>query len=106
MPRNPFRRRRQTEATAPVPPGGEARGAAQPPGAARPPGTPAATAAPTPAPADPHQRIDGLRAWLAQVDRKLGVRTYIGAAIAVLALAAAVAALVLVVLLKRDAATK
>jgi len=56
-------------------------------------------------PADPQERIDGLRAWLAQVDRKLGVRTYLGAAIAVLALAAATVALVLTLSLKQDAAT-
>jgi hypothetical protein len=57
------------------------------------------------APTDPQERIDGLRAWLAQVDRKLGVRTYLGAAIAVLALAAAAVALVLTLSLKQDAAT-
>ncbi len=55
--------------------------------------------------ADPHERIDGLRAWVAQVDRKLGVRTYVGAAIAVLALAAAAVSLVLTLSLKQDAAT-
>ena len=55
--------------------------------------------------ADPHERIDGLRAWVAQVDRKLGVRTYVGAAIAVLALAAATVGLVLTLSLKQDAAT-
>ena len=57
------------------------------------------------APADPQERIDGLRAWVAQVDRKLGVRTYVGAAIAVLALAAAAVGLVLTLSLKQDAAT-
>lgn len=55
--------------------------------------------------ADPQERIDGLRAWVAQIDRKLGVRTYAGAAIAVLALAAAAVALVLTLSLKQDAAT-
>jgi peptidoglycan hydrolase CwlO-like protein len=40
------------------------------------------------------------------VDRKLGVRTYVGAAIAVLALAAAVVGLVLTLTLKQDAATE
>jgi hypothetical protein len=56
--------------------------------------------------ADPRESIDGLRAWVAQVDRKLGVRTYVGAAVAVLALAAAVVGLVLTLSLKQDAATE
>lgn len=55
---------------------------------------------------DPDQRVEGLRAWLAQVDRKLGVRTYIGAALLVLALAAAGVGLFLVLSLRQDAATK
>jgi septal ring factor EnvC (AmiA/AmiB activator) len=42
---------------------------------------------------------------VAQVDRKLGVRTYVGAAIALLAVAAAVVSLVLTLSLKQDAAT-
>jgi septal ring factor EnvC (AmiA/AmiB activator) len=66
--------------------------------------TPQPVATPS-APADPQERIDGLRAWLAQVDRKLGVRTYLGAAIAVLALAAAVVGLILTLSLKQEAAT-
>ena len=66
-------------------------------------GRPAATPLGRP---DPHERIDGLRAWLAQVDRKLGTRTYIGAALAVLALAAAGVGLYLAITLKQDAATK
>lgn len=70
------------------------------------PASPAPQASATPrAPADPQERIDGLRAWVAQVDRKLGVRTYVGAAIAVLALAAAAVGLVLTLSLKQDAAT-
>jgi uncharacterized protein HemX len=52
------------------------------------------------------QRIDGLRAWLAQVDRRLGIRTYLGAALAVLAVAAAGVALYLAVSVKQDTATK
>jgi len=55
---------------------------------------------------DPQEQIDGLRAWLADIDRKLGVRTYIGGALAVLALAAAGAAIFLTLSLKQDAATK
>jgi uncharacterized protein HemX len=66
--------------------------------------TPQASAAPE-ARADPQERIDGLGAWIAQVDRKLGVRTYVGAAIAVLALAAAAVGLALTLSLKQDAAT-
>jgi cell division protein FtsL len=66
--------------------------------------TPQASATPQ-APADPQERIDGLRAWVAQVDRKLGVRTYVGAAIAVMALAAAAVGLALTLSLKQDAAT-
>ncbi len=50
--------------------------------------------------------LAGIRAWLAQLDRKLGTRTYIGLALAVLALAAAGAALYLTLSLKQDAATK
>lgn len=54
---------------------------------------------------DPHERIDGLRAWLAQVDRKLGVRTYAFAAASVLALAAAAVAIVFALQLQEDSAT-
>jgi uncharacterized protein HemX len=78
-------------------------------------GTPAPAAAgearpspPTPPPQRPdaHARIDGLRAWLGDLDRRLGLRTYVLGAAALLALAAAVVALVLVLQLKRDAATE
>ena len=54
--------------------------------------------------ADPHQRIDGLRAWLAQVDRKVGIRTYALGAAAALALAAAIVAIVLALGLEEDSA--
>ncbi len=54
------------------------------------------------APADP----DGLRAWVAQIDRKLGTRTYAGAAAAVLALAAAIVAIVLAIDARDNSATK
>jgi uncharacterized protein HemX len=60
-------------------------------------------ASPPPAPQSP---IDGLRAWLAQLDRSLGVRTYLLAAISVLGLAAGVVAVVLVLQLKQDSASK
>ena len=65
----------------------------------------AARAGPPAARPDPHERIDALRAWLGQIDRKIALRTYLFGAIALLALAAAVVALVLVLQLKRDAAT-
>jgi len=58
------------------------------------------------APEDPRSSIEGLRAWLAQLDRNLGVRTYILGALAVVSLAASAVAIVLVLQLKRDAATK
>src|SRR5215208_2601071 len=57
-------------------------------------------------PVGPNERIDGLRAWVAQVDRKLGVRTYIGAALTLLALAAAGVALFFALQAKQDSATK
>ncbi|MGH2960704.1 MAG: hypothetical protein ACRDL3_00705 [Solirubrobacterales bacterium] len=75
----------------------------KPPGPGKPqtPGTPAAGHS-----VDPHERIDGLRSWIAQVERKLGVRTYIGAALAVLALAAGGAGVFLALRAEEDAATE
>jgi septal ring factor EnvC (AmiA/AmiB activator) len=77
------------------------------------PGTETATSqagtADSPAEAKPRgtqEQIDGLRAWLAQVDRKLGLRSYIGAALAALALAAAVVALVLTLSVQRDSVSQ
>lgn len=52
------------------------------------------------------ERLDGMRAWIAQVDRKLGIRTYAGAAAVVLALAAGIVGVVLAVSAKDDSATK
>jgi uncharacterized protein HemX len=81
----------------PTPPGqSKPQGQPQPPQ-----GTPAA-----PGSVDPQERIDGLRSWLAQVERKLGLRTYVVGAVAVLALAAAVVAIVLTLGTKEDAATE
>jgi len=57
-------------------------------------------------PPDPQTRLEGLRAWVVQLDRNLGIRTYILGAIGLLALAAGVVAVVLVLQLKQDAATK
>ena len=51
------------------------------------------------------ERVEGLRSWLAQLDRRIGVRTYAGAAALVLALAAAAVALVLVLQLQDESAT-
>jgi len=131
MPRFPFRRNPDTDETAQAPaaegtrpsgpadaPAAQARDERPAPGASAggdAPASPskagpaAATAAPKPAaarPPDPHERIDSMRAWLAQLDRRLGVRTYLLGAIGLLAVAAAVVALVLVLQLKRDTATK
>lgn len=41
--------------------------------------------------------LEGVRAWLADIDRKLGTRTYAGAAAVVLATAAAIVAIVLAI---------
>jgi len=65
----------------------------------------AAAAAAAPAASATDLRVDGLRAWIAQVDRKLGVRTYAGAAAVVLALAAGLAGAYLGVTAKDDSAT-
>jgi len=104
--RNPFRRRARDDApTEPVPAPGAAKaegekaaGAAKPEGAG-------ATPAPSP-PTDPHERIDGIRAWLAQVDRKVGIRTYALGAAVVLALAAGIVGVILAVSAKDESATK
>ena len=103
-PRLPFARRRAESSTETSPPSSPS--AAKDATAAKQaetsqPAQPGAAQAPA-APRDP---IEGLRAWIAQVDRKLGVRTYVGAALAVLALAAAAVGLVLTLTLKQDAAT-
>ena len=58
-----------------------------------------------PVPTDPHERIDGLRSWLADVERKLGIRTYALGAAVVLALAAGAVALVFALQLREDSAT-
>jgi septal ring factor EnvC (AmiA/AmiB activator) len=71
----------------------------KPPAGQTPAGQPAA-------PATPEQRIDELRAWIAQVDRKLGVRTYALGAALVLALAAGIVGVVLALSAKDESATK
>ena len=45
----------------------------------------------------PRDGEEGLRAWIAQVDRKLGIRSYAGTAAVILALAAAIVAIVLAI---------
>jgi uncharacterized protein HemX len=54
----------------------------------------------------PEQGIGDLRAWIAQVDRKLGVRTYALGAVLVLALAAGIVGVVLALSAKDESATK
>jgi uncharacterized protein HemX len=72
-------------------------------GAAAPPGQP--KPGQTGAPGGVAAEIEGLRAWVAQLDRKLGVRSYAGGAALVLALAAGIVAIVLVLGVKEDSAT-
>jgi uncharacterized protein HemX len=81
---------------------------AKAPGGQQEPAAPAGPTQPTPPKplSDPSERVDGLRAWLVHLDRRVSVRTYVGAAILVLALAAAAVGLVLTLQLKQDAATK
>ena len=50
--------------------------------------------------------LDGLRAWIAQLDHKLGTRFYALAAGTVLALAAGIVGVILVLGVKEDSATK
>jgi uncharacterized protein HemX len=58
-----------------------------------------------PAPAAEPTTLDGLRAWIAQIDRKLGTRFYALGAATVLALAAGIVGIVLVLGVKEDSAT-
>jgi polyhydroxyalkanoate synthesis regulator phasin len=67
---------------------------------------PAAPGTPGGRTGDPHERIDGLRSWLAQLERQVKLRTYIGAAAAVLAIAVAGVALYFALTTKDDAAKK
>jgi septal ring factor EnvC (AmiA/AmiB activator) len=92
---------------APPPAGAPAPGQPPPPGEV-PPAAPVTPGAPSPAvadaAADPHERIEGLRGWLAQVDRKINVRTIAIGIVAVLALAAGIVAIVLAMAAEEDAA--
>ena len=55
---------------------------------------------------DPAEKLEGVHAWVAQLDRKLQTRFYALGAAAVLALAAGIVAVVLALGLQDDAATK
>src|SRR5215218_8628285 len=74
------------------------------PGATQPPSRPATGSQPAVAEPTIHERLEGQRSWLAQLDRRVGVRTYAGAAAVVIALAAAAVALVLVLQLDDESA--
>ncbi len=91
----------QPPAAAGQPTGGQAQGGEAAPAQAASAGSRAESE-----PRDPSTETAGLRAWLAQIDRRLGVRTYIGAALVVLAVAAAAVALVLTLSVKRDSASQ
>lgn len=45
----------------------------------------------------PRPTLEGLRAWLATLDRKIGTRTYLGAAAVILAIATSAVAIVLAI---------
>src|SRR5215208_627862 len=95
----------------PQPPAGRPPGP-QPPQspAEQPPAAPGAPGGASPAvadaSADPHERIDGLRSWIAQLERKLNVRTIAIGVVAVLALAGAIYGIVLARDTDKDAATE
>ncbi len=55
---------------------------------------------------DPVEKLDGVHAWVAQLDRKLQTRFYALGAATVLALAAGIVAVVLALGLQDDSATK
>jgi uncharacterized protein HemX len=69
------------------------------------PATPA-TGSQDAAPQTVDQQLEGLRAWLAQLDRRLGVRSLAGALALVLALAAGIVGVVLAIGAKDESATK
>lgn len=54
----------------------------------------------------PEERVEGLRAWVAKLERRLGVRSFAGAAAVVLALAAGIVGVVLALSAKDESATK
>jgi uncharacterized protein HemX len=58
------------------------------------------------APQPVEEQIEGLRAWIAQIDRKLGIRSWAGGLAVVLALAAGIVGVVLAMSAKDESATK
>lgn len=105
MPSWPKLRRRGGAESQPTAPTRPAPATGAKPGEAGSPATSSPTGEPLAEPASPAS-LDGLRAWVAELDRKLGTRFYALAAASVLALATAIVGLVLVLGLKDDAATK
>ena len=75
-------------------------------GSGKPPGAGAQGEAKPEAPADPNERIDGLRSWIAQTERKLNIRTVAIGVIAVLALAGAIYGIALARDTDKNAATE
>ena len=57
-------------------------------------------------PQSTEEQIEGLRAWIAQIDRKLGIRSVAGAIAIVLALAAGIVGVVRAMSAKDESATK
>jgi uncharacterized protein HemX len=80
----------------------------QQPAGAQPPveSTPATGSQPAPPTQTAQEQIDGLRAWLAQVDRRLGIRSLAGALAIVLALAAGIVGVILAKNAQDESATK
>jgi uncharacterized protein HemX len=66
----------------------------------------AAGSEPAAAPQTTEEQIEGLRAWIAQIDRRLGIRSFAGGAAVVLALAAGIVGVVLAMSAKDESATK
>jgi polyhydroxyalkanoate synthesis regulator phasin len=73
-----------------------------------PPTRPGPAPEPSSAPRPPSldERVDGLRAWVAQLERRLAIRSYAGGLAIVLALAAGIVAVVLALGVKDESATK
>jgi septal ring factor EnvC (AmiA/AmiB activator) len=67
---------------------------------------PATGSQPVAAPQSTAEQIEGLRAWVAQIDRKLGIRSLAGGLAIVLALAAGIVGVVLAIGAKDESATK
>jgi septal ring factor EnvC (AmiA/AmiB activator) len=70
------------------------------------PAAPTTGSQPAAAPPTPEQQLEGLRAWVARLDRRLGVRTVAGALVLILALAAGIVGVVLATNAKDESATK